>query len=164
MEGVEAAISACGADGRNQVLGQELSEEAEEVAYKDMVREAQEKGPDAKEPFGGPRPLKAGGSGKSVADARWVLTWKTVEGVTTAQARLVGKGLQDPDLKGRVVGPGMRGHVGMCEPSLAQSSGYLSQLARKIGTLEPGHQEYLSQGGRLQSGCLFAHSSWSGTL
>ena len=73
-------------------------------------------------------------------------------------------GIQDPDLKGRVVDPDPGEHVGMCEPSLAQSADYLPQWARKMGTLEPGHQEYLSQGGRLQSGRLFAHSSWSGTL
>ena len=83
----------------NRVLGQELSE-AEEAVNEDLVRAAEEKELDAWKSFAVFEPIKAGDLGKSAADTRWVLAWKTVEGVQTAKTRKVAKGFQDPDLKG----------------------------------------------------------------
>ena len=40
---------------------------------------------------------------KDVAGARWVLTWKVVDGVKTVKARLAAEGRQDPDLKDGLV-------------------------------------------------------------
>ena len=36
---------------------------------------------------------------RDVVDARWVLTWKVMEGQRTVKASLVAKGYQDPDLR-----------------------------------------------------------------
>ena len=43
--------------------------------------------------------MKTGTQSKDLVDARWVLTWKEVDGSKTLKARLVAKGYGDPDLR-----------------------------------------------------------------
>ena len=83
-------------------MGQELSE-AEDAAHAELVRESEGEEPDAWKPFGVSKPFKAGDSGTSAVETRWVLGWKMVERVKTREARLAATGLQDPDLEGGVV-------------------------------------------------------------
>ena len=48
-------------------------------------------------------PIKRLDKKKSIVAARWVLPRKVIEGKTSARARLVVKGLQDPDLRRELV-------------------------------------------------------------
>ena len=43
--------------------------------------------------------VETGTESMEMVDRRWVLTWKEVDGVKTARARLVAMGYQDPDLR-----------------------------------------------------------------
>ena len=44
-------------------------------------------------------PVKMGSHPEDVADTRWLLTWKEVEGAKTVKARFAVKGFQGPDLR-----------------------------------------------------------------
>ena len=44
-------------------------------------------------------PRKNGSVSRQIAQARWVLTWKMMDGQKSAKARVVAKGYQDPDLQ-----------------------------------------------------------------
>ena len=54
--------------------------------------------------FKAPEPNTGGAPSKSIVDVRWVLTWKMVEDKKAVEARLVGKGYQEPDSKTGIVG------------------------------------------------------------
>ena len=98
---MKPAISAWVARDCDRVLGQELSEE--EAAHPEVVRGAKGKEQEAWKSFGVLTPLRAGDFGKSAADTRRVLTWKTVEGVTPVKPRLAAEDFQDPALKDGIV-------------------------------------------------------------
>ena len=51
------------------------------------------------EHFKVPSPKKIGAESTDLVDTRWVLTWKEVDGVKTAEARSVANRYQDPDLR-----------------------------------------------------------------
>ena len=107
----------------------------------------------------GLRATRGGDLGKSAVDIRWVLTWKTVEGVKTAKARLVAKGFQDPGLRAGAVDTS--GCASFCSPLLQVIpwSG-----VKKMDAVEPGYKERHAPMGWLQSRCSLACSRRMGQL
>ena len=97
VEGVDGAISAWVADECNRVLGQELSQEEDEMRA-DLAREGKRRELEAWGEFDAFSPLSACKVQKQLVDTRWALTWKMVEGRECVKARLAAKGSQDPDL------------------------------------------------------------------
>ena len=95
---MKAAISAWVADECNRVLGRKLSEGGE-VLHADLVRDARVKELDAWGSSKVLKLLKAGNARNTAVDTRWVLRWKTVDGVKTARVRLAAEGFQDSDLQ-----------------------------------------------------------------
>ena len=80
------------------MLGQKLPPEEEQLYEKDVLG-AGTRVLDAWNQFKVFSPLEPGRCAEEVVGTRWALTWKMVEGVKTAQARLVAKGHEGPDLK-----------------------------------------------------------------
>ena len=81
---------------------------------------------------------------KDVADTRWVLTWKEVEGTKTAEARSAAKGYRDPDLED--------GNVGI-SGCVSTSSSHLQLISlgapKQLEDLGRGYQKGLSLSGRV---------------
>ena len=80
----------------NRVLGQGFTEE-EEKLHGGMPSAAMEREPDAWGNFKALRPPRRRTHSKSVADTRWALTRRMVDGEEDVKARLVAKSYQGPD-------------------------------------------------------------------
>ena len=97
LAGLESTLAAWVAAQCDRPLGQELSPD-------DETRFAKEAGEwDASCKFNVFSPALWKNVAKDIADNRWVLTRKEVEGGRTVQARLVDRGFQDPDLAAGLV-------------------------------------------------------------
>ena len=103
MGGVGGAESARVPDECNRVLGQELLP-AEEAQHADLVEAATLKEVDAWRRFDVFEPRRQGTAWKQIAQTRWVLTWKMVNGKKCGKAKLVAKGYQGPELQDGTVG------------------------------------------------------------
>ena len=79
MEGGDGAASAWVADERNRVLGQELSP-GEEEQHAELVQAAEIKELDAWKKFDFREPRQTGKVSRQIAQTRWVLTRKMVDG------------------------------------------------------------------------------------
>ena len=97
VEGSDEAVTAWVADECNRVLGQELSVE-EELSCKELAHEGKMRELEAWKKFKVFSSVKESDISKTVIDSRWVSTWKMVDGIKKAKARLVAKRFQDPDL------------------------------------------------------------------
>ena len=98
MDGGGPALSAWVEAECNRVLGQE-STEAEGRVRADLARKARRRELEKWEPFKAFSLVRMGARSKEMADTRWAVTWKKVDGVKTAEARLLAEGYQDPDLR-----------------------------------------------------------------
>ena len=101
-EGVDGAVPARVADERNRVLGAELSPEEEEQ-HAALLQAAKMEELVARQKFDIPEPRIGGNVSKQIAQARWVLTRKMVDGRKSVKARLVAEGYQGPDVQDGVV-------------------------------------------------------------
>ena len=110
--------------------------EAAERMHADLARRAKERKLEAWGQFNVSSPEKMGTQSKDMVDTRWVLTWKEVDGVKTAKARLLARGYQDPDLRNGAVDN---------EGCVSRRSSHLRLVS--LVALEPGTQERLSPGG-----------------
>ena len=90
MGGAGPEISACVAEECDRVLWQELAEVAGRL-HADCARKAKERELDVWKQLKVLSPVRRSSQSTDVADARWALTWKEVEGVKAAKARLVAK-------------------------------------------------------------------------
>ena len=71
---------------------------------------------------------------KDAVETRWVLTWKALEGKRTVKARLVARGLQDPDLAEGLV------DTSSCVSIRSSHLQVISLSAlKKTENAEPGH-------------------------
>ena len=95
-EGVGGAIPARVADECNRVLRQELSP-AEEERHAELVAAAKHEKLPAWKTFDVCEPRKQQNVSEQIAQTRWVITWKMVDGRRNVKARLVATGHQDPD-------------------------------------------------------------------
>ena len=83
-------MSARVAEERRRIFGHGSTEE-EEKSHKGSVIHAKGCELSAWKQFQISPPIKKGAQSKAIADTRWVLTRKVVDGKKTAKARLVGK-------------------------------------------------------------------------
>ena len=97
IEGMEAALAAWVATQCERHLGQELSS-VDELRFAKEVEAAKCRQLDAWCKFQVFSPVPQTKVTKDVVETRWVLTWKALGGKRTVKARLVARGLQDPDL------------------------------------------------------------------
>ena len=97
MERVHAAISARVADKCSRVLGQELTEEEEQM-HGDLVSAAEERGFNAWKKSKGFQSLRGRASSKSIVDACRAPSSKMVDAKEDAMARAVVTGHQGPGL------------------------------------------------------------------
>ena len=102
LAGLESALTASIADQRDRTLGQELSL-GDANRFSEEVGAARNPGLDAWCKFKVPSPVFWKNVAADIADARWVLTWKSAGGRRTVEARLVARGFQDPDLAAGLV-------------------------------------------------------------
>ena len=99
---MDGAASAWVADVCNRVVSQELLPDEEKV-HADLVQEAEPKDLAAWKKFDVYAKRNACNVSKKIAQTRWVLTWKIVDGREFAKARQEAKGFQGPDLRVGVV-------------------------------------------------------------
>ena len=97
IEGMEAALTAWVAAQCDRPLGQELSVD-DELRFVEEVEAAKGRELDAWCKFQVFSSVPQTKATKDVAETRWVLTWKDLEGKRTVKARLVARGFQGPDL------------------------------------------------------------------
>ena len=95
--GVDAAVSVWTAYPRDRALGEELSQE-EERKYAPLAKVAQERELAAWKEFNVFCLVAQATIKKTIVNTRWVWTWEAIGGSTSAEARSVAKGSQDPDL------------------------------------------------------------------
>ena len=96
VEDAGGAISPRVADECNRALGQDSSLD-EEQFHADLVREGKLRELAAWKKYDVPTQRDQCQVSKQVVQARWVLTWKMVDGRRCVEARPVAKGFQDPD-------------------------------------------------------------------
>ena len=72
----------------------------EERAHAELVRKVKGRELDARRQYTVFPPVQTGAQARGVVDTRWVLSWKEVRGKKAAEARMVARGYQDPDLEG----------------------------------------------------------------
>ena len=89
---MDAAVFARTAGERGRVSDQELTKEAEKL-HGALVSAATDR------KFSVFQPVEEIAPSRSVVDTRWVLARKMAGGKKNAEARLVAKGYEDPDLK-----------------------------------------------------------------
>ena len=97
VDEVGAAMCAWVAEKRNCTLGQEFTEGGGKYR-RESARDAKERELSSWKQFKVPSSIKGGSHSKAIADTRWVLPWRVVNGKETAPTRLVAKGYQDPDV------------------------------------------------------------------
>ena len=68
-------------------------------AHADLARKAEVRDLDAWGQFKVLSPVRLGARTKALAETRWVLTWKEVDGKKTVKARLDAKGFLNPNLR-----------------------------------------------------------------
>ena len=84
---IDIVATAKAADECNRILAQELPPEEEQLYAKDVLA-AKTRELDAWKQFKVFNSLEPGRRTREVVGARWVITWKMVEGVKTVKARL----------------------------------------------------------------------------
>ena len=104
VDGMDDAISAWRADVCGETSAEEFSRE-DERKFAPLVRAAQERELAAWSGLDVFRPVAPSNIGEARVGARWVLTWKGVDGETTAKGRVVIKGFQGPKLQQGLAGP-----------------------------------------------------------
>ena len=103
IAGMESAFTARIAPQCDRPLGQELS--AGDVhRFAKEAEAAKRRELDAWSKFQVYSPVLRENVAKDIADTRWVLTWKLVEGKRKVKVRLAARGFQDPDLAAGLVG------------------------------------------------------------
>ena len=102
LAGLESALAAWIAAQCGRPLGQELSsDDVNRFAAEVGAAKNRELGAWCKFQVFSPVLWKKGA--KDIADTRWVLLWKSVEGRRAVKAQLVARGFQDPDLAAGLV-------------------------------------------------------------
>ena len=113
--------------------------------YADQVREGELRELAAWEKFDVYARRNACNASREIAQIRWVLTWKTVDGEKCVKARLAARGFQDPDLREGLV------DTSCCISLRSSHSQVISLNAINMETLEPAHKECVLASGRIGS-------------